>query len=91
MSRYIDAEKLKSILRPMEWGTPDERWVPEHEIANMLDFFPAADVQEVRRGHWEDGKCSLCGFNWHDIQYEKTKVNKSPYCPNCGARMEVDE
>lgn len=65
MSRYIDAEKLKSILRPMEWGTSDERWVPEHEIANMLDFFPAADVVEVVRCRecvmW-DGSFTLNGL-----------------------------
>lgn len=51
-------------------------------------------VQSIMRlealpGRWEDGTCSVCGFDWHDIQYEKTKVNKSPYCPNCGSRMEV--
>lgn len=44
MSKYIDAERLKQFLKPREWGTPDERWVPEHEIGAMLDYFPAADV-----------------------------------------------
>lgn len=49
MSRYIDAERLKQFLKPIEWGTPDERWVPEHEIGAVLDYFPAADVVEVVR------------------------------------------
>lgn len=55
MSRYIDAERLKQFLKPREWGTPDERWVPEHEIGAMLDYFPAADVAEVVR-------CKDCMF-----------------------------
>lgn len=83
MSRYIDAERLKQILKPREWGTPDERWVPEHEIGAMLDYFPAADVVEVRRGRWElYDICSVCG-----AQAEQ----QTNYCPNCGAIMDKEE
>lgn len=90
MRRYIDAEKLKAFLRPGEWGTPDERWVPEHEIGALIDYFPAADVQEVRHGHWitedkghyfYDWKCSVCGGSGR-ADYR--------FCPNCGAKMEVE-
>lgn len=83
MSKYIDAELLKQILKPREWGTPDERWVPEHEIGAMLDYFPAADVQEVRHGRWElYDICSVCG-----VQAEQ----QTNYCPNCGSRMDKEE
>ena len=97
MGRYIDAERLKQILKPKEWGTPDERWIPEHEIGAMLDYFPAADVQEVRHGRWEhDGydfphgndwvHCSVCGKRGINVPADLT-----PYCPNCGAKMDEEE
>ena len=86
MSKYIDAELLKQYLKPSEWGTPDERWIPEHEIGAMLDYFPAADVAEVRHGRWIEAsaedpcyyRCAECGW-LSDDEYH--------YCPNCGAKM----
>lgn len=53
-----------------------------------IDQLPTADVAVVKHGRWilrEDGyHCSNC-----DIQaiYTGVKLN---YCPNCGAKMEVD-
>lgn len=98
MSRYIDAELLKQILKPREWGTPDERWVPEHEIGAMLDYFPTADVAEVRHGRWVRGDemadyprvpynpwetyCSCCG--------EIMEQSHDNFCGNCGAKMDGD-
>lgn len=48
--------------------------------------FPAADVVEVRRGKWIYGEfdipyCSECG-------YGVMPNMMSPYCPNCGAKMD---
>lgn len=90
MSKYIDAELLKKILKPIEWGTPDERWVPEHEIGAMLDYFPAADVAEVRHGRMviePDATvmhCNVCGWAY---QYYAGLEEEWNYCPNCGAKM----
>lgn len=98
MSRYIDAERLKQILKPREWGTPDERWVPEHEIGAMLDYFPAADVVEVRHGHWEKvddnpyeyvAACSVCR---NEVKQPTCMLKPIySYCPICGARMDEEE
>ena len=91
MSRYIDAERLKQILKPIEWGTPDERWIPEHEIGAMLDYFPAADVVEVRHGRWEykeEHKGSKYGYYYCSICGMASWASNSPYCPNCGAKMD---
>lgn len=54
-----------------------------------LAAIPAADVAPVRHGHWIEYQtphiicCSYC--DWGTGPDEKTK-----YCPNCGAKMEVD-
>lgn len=53
------------------------------EYSPNLSKIPTADVVEVKRGEWIEGKtlekCSVCGKkgfpDWH-------------YCPNCGARMD---
>ena len=101
MGRYIDAERLKQILKPKEWGTPDERWIPEHEIGAMLDYFPAADVQEVRHGKWEWNESikteDMDGWFIDEQGYVCSEcgfigVDNFNYCPSCGAKMdEVEE
>ena len=61
-------------------------------IVDEIDNFPAADVAPVRRGHWikrgyacgeAEFECSHC----HEIEW---RANETDYCPNCGAKMEVD-
>lgn len=60
---------------------------------------PAADVEPVRHGHWYNRggrfRCSVCdnkallkdigGTGGWSHEYEQ---QKSPYCPNCGAKMD---
>lgn len=83
MSRYIDADELINDLlksTPIDWH-------------NYI-----VDVQEVRHGRWVDRwfcsnysgydygmNCSVCGKPTHRQLVEKMP----PYCPNCGAKMEV--
>jgi hypothetical protein len=54
---------------------------------------PAADVETVRHGEWMEvwggpwvlgHKCSICNY-----YNEKTpmRLEPTPYCPNCGAKM----
>ena len=62
---------------------------------------PAADVQPVRHGRWGHRwvcsnmtgyvfacSCSECGKPTYRIS---TIEPMPPYCPNCGAKMEVNE
>ena len=95
MSRYIDADKLKKegwhLVRERK-----NRWKAYIEGMD-LDCVPTADVQEVRHGRWEhDGydfphgndwvHCSVCGKRGINVPADLT-----PYCPNCGAQMDLDE
>ena len=47
MAKYIDCEALKKFLHQEDFDTPDERWRPESEFAQMIDSVPAADAVEV--------------------------------------------
>ncbi len=58
---------------------------------------PAADVVEVRHGEWSKQEDKLC--HWFICSYcgERPPLNiwkyewHSPYCPNCGAKMDGKE
>lgn len=53
---------------------------------DSIHLIPAADVVEVRHGHWiEDGDvqiCSECGEEHEWVDY------RAPYCDTCGAKMD---
>ena len=49
-------------------------------------YYATADVVEVRHGEWIDlntieWQCSGCN-------YKVMRWNNTPYCPNCGAKMD---
>lgn len=65
------------------------------DMLNDVEDFLAADVAPVRRGRWHIVKlppspgykakeCSECKCNFWDLE-------EWNFCPNCGAKMEVDE
>lgn len=74
--------------------------VIRNNLENMV--IPAADVQPVKRGHWEKltivpatdtgnrilARCSKCGDT---VFYTVTgREITLKYCPNCGARLDGD-
>ncbi len=58
-----------------------------------VDDMPAADVQPVKYGRWENTnipnqlRCSNCEIIHLIAQYPHGDIK---YCPNCGARMDGD-
>lgn len=79
MAEYIERKVALAAIR--------ERCAPCGEGIEALKSVPAADVAPVRYGEWiEDdyayNRCSACGWEWDDREYV------TPYCPNCGARMD---
>lgn len=93
MSRYIDAEKLKCSIDSETDSIFDRDMTIEelyYNLCELIDDEPAADVQEVKRGYWQnkyrsgttikEGVVSSCCDMWNN--------RKSQFCPNCGARMD---
>lgn len=67
----------------------------EHLAHGPIDIDLGEDVVVVRHGKWKNNKndypeCTECGYmpmydhGIDDIYY-------SPYCPNCGAKMDAKE
>ena len=74
---------------------------PCHSFLDVIETMPAVDAEPVRHGTWEMCRktikmdfatltgtyptCSLCG-------HAEFGMDKStPYCPNCGARMDEED
>ena len=84
MSRYIEAEKLKTDLDGS--GYCYNNWL---DVEGIIDNQPTADVRENVKGEWieitdKDAPityaCSVCGAG---IDYR----GFANFCPNCGADM----
>lgn len=95
MADYIDREAaLAQCKRHYDYTA----W----SIADGIEAIPASDVAPVRHGRWEcrkiiSGKlpmyvkCSACGgvSAAYRSQWEGL-LGVWNYCPNCGARMDLD-
>lgn len=99
MADYIDRETVLKILEEHPAGTwrgYDVYSDDVRAIMRKVDEQPAADVAPVRRGHWvrvgNGTTCSECMQGLLRIngkQSEWVDLSEMPYCPNCGAKMEV--
>lgn len=99
MAEYISREAAETLMcDACKYDcTPHKRasgqsLITADDCYHLRDLYniPAADVQEVRHGHWVAymesrwiyAQCSCCG-SVHDV--------KSNYCPTCGAVMDESE
>ena len=90
--RLIDADALKSYLNEREYA--DMYYI--EALFGIIDRQPTISPDEARGvwidkptgryGQWQSW-CSACG-NKSGIGGIKSNRHK-PYCPNCGAKMEV--
>ena len=76
------------------------------EARDAVKDFPAADVVPVKHGKWiywpgwvgnhdkriDDATCSICGFKHPTVLNVKTpKDCLYKYCPECGAKMDLED
>lgn len=111
MGKYIDANSrefvhlvsnLEPRWKPMPELTREEGQEVYKELNSIAEAFlalPAADVEEVRRGHWVEKvvngvgwwrECSECGGRWM-LNGKTYSCVATPYCPHCGAKMDSEE
>ena len=85
--RLIDADELKLDLKWLEIDKP-----VYHDVMSTIDEIATVDTEPVKHGEWRYDEalelewCSECGFG-------KRKGDKRwySYCPNCGAKMGVED
>ena len=82
MAEYIDLNET-IIDFGVEW---DDIAPTRDEFINFLKSRKRANVKEIIYAHWIDYQvphiscCSYCDWGINPL-------DKSPYCPNCGAEM----
>ena len=107
MAEYIEKEALMVALCKEITGDGDYyngKDDMQDQIRDMVSQFPAVDVAPVRHGHWisltecanEGVYCSICKKKVWKSDYarcSKKSRNKlrSNYCPNCGAKMDLED
>lgn len=92
MSDYISREaaidRLNKNLSACNPGTFSEMCYAD--AIETVKHLPSADVEPVRHGWWDvNRRCSECG-NPAPLAYSEPDRWKSPYCPNCGAKMKLE-
>ena len=83
---YIERQTL---LHKIRWASSAE------EAVMSVRRIPAADVTPVRHGRWRwityDANPKI--GNWHCTYCNRIpkSFQKEDFCPNCGAKMDVEE
>lgn len=104
MDEYISREKAIELIQPRVKPSTvyGEGYLQAIEHASdMIALMPAADVQPVVHGKWEEVeeyggwgdiyyRCSVCGEEWL-LNDGKPKENNMNFCPRCGARMDGEQ
>ena len=94
MAEYIELEALLREIERREALLVGDKLVSVDAMKSFIKNRPAADVAPVRHGRWvyaktyydiDECNCSLCG------QLMTTAIDKRMnYCPNCGAKMDLE-
>ena len=62
-----------------------------------IDTIPTVDAVEVVHGRWKVSReseisrnvwCTACGEDFYMHRKGELQIDKMPYCPNCGAKMD---
>jgi len=104
MAEYIKREALRKTFE--KWRSHHEKLDDDYGVQIMEDVIwelnaqPAADVAPVVHGrwirpHWKNSNycydCSECGGEAMHRDYQWAKDGIYPICPNCGAKMDLEE
>lgn len=88
---YIEREAVENFIKD-GLNNPDKSKAFGYDAVEILGeiyVMPAADVAEVRHGHWyfacvhQEKKFYKCSNCHHAFPF-----NNVNYCPNCGAKMD---
>ena len=91
MAEYIERETaIKALMN----DAPEQVGYSREDAADCIRYMDAADVAPVRHGRWEMNSdrpdniiCTNCDVGFDVWKHEAKDFN---YCPNCGAKMDLE-
>ena len=87
MAEYVTKEQVIDWYRP--YGHTDEP-IPFETLVSDLRDMKTADVSPARHARWdENGRCSNCGGH-APFWCMASTYYKSPWCQECGAKMDLE-
>ena len=106
MTEYIEREALMRHIKEIHCAECNSYngvrcracWVDD--TLDYIDCYPAADVATVRHGRWicirkgyGEYECSVCHGEDSDCSdyYGTHVVTEQDFCPNCGAKMDLED
>ena len=101
MAEYIDREVLKErITAEKDAHDTDTPYLVAYNNGLTMAYamvvaMPTADVEVVKHGRWEDGKCTVCDFDIRGLTDGESDLEQwvwgegLPHCPNCGCKMDL--
>ena len=92
MDEYIKREDLLELYRIDDPVLNENGHVPLPVIRQNIMDIPAADVAPVRHGRWKCNQpCPVCGGDrFEGLDADIWADWEPPYCPNCGAKMDLE-
>lgn len=88
MAEYIEREKLPK-KKERGFFLDDDFNAGWNACLNNINSIPAADVAPVKHGHWNVYSAKDCLYTCSECHC--MPKDKTPYCPNCGAKMDGEE
>ena len=101
MNKYIDADKFYASQVARCCGQPLIGTCTSDNalLYDELQKMPTSDVVEVKHGQWKIDEyknhlnvvCSNCNREFYVYKQGQYRIDRSNYCPNCGAKMNKGE
>lgn len=86
MAEYIERD---AAIRALLNDSPKQVSYSREDAADCIRYMDAADVAPVRHGRWIDVR-EYCGDYMCSNCETLYSTNKFNYCPNCGAKMDLE-
>ena len=87
MDEYVKREYAIDAVLDVYYDTPDIDLSGEKFEAAILKI-PVADVAPVRHGKWLHRKNGVAYCSECEVDTVEDEMN---YCPNCGAKMDLED
>lgn len=96
--RLIDGDEMRENLEWCKSQSGQYNDIYWDDVIERLDAQPTVDAAPVKHGKWIENEgfdgdcyytCSVCHCDWTTIDGTPTE-NNMRYCPECGAKMDLE-